>query len=180
MFGNTIMKIINVLPLFALLVGCADSNTRSAASLAMTKDERYQMKNQDTLFGGPIFSTNDTKKADSDNTLPVNVYLWRASVDTVSFMPIKTVEPLGGVIATDWYMPAKSPNERIKVNIVISGNKLRADALNLTLFHEVNDPQKGWIPVSVSAKMREELEDTILTRARQLRIESKATQQKRS
>ena len=153
-----------------ILTQCSDGN-RDPKTLAMTSDQRYQQKNTDLLFGDPLIDTSSSKK-DDGQPYPVNVYLWRASLDTLSFMPLKTVEPLGGVITTDWYSPADASDERLKVNVVISGTKLRADALKVSLFHQIQNAQKEWAPADVSEETREELEQVILTRARQLKIEA--------
>src|SRR5262245_8131754 len=53
----------------------------------------------------------------------VNSFLWRASLDTVSFMPLLSADPFGGVIITDWYSPPESPGERFKLNIYILGRE---------------------------------------------------------
>ena len=63
----------------------------------------------------------------------VNSYLWRASLDTVTFMPLASADPFGGVIITDWYSPPETPLERFKVNIFILDRELRSDGLRATM-----------------------------------------------
>ena len=102
-------------------------------------------------------------------TLGVNSYLWHATLDTLSFLPLVSADPFGGVIISDWYSPQATPNERFKVNIYILGRQLRADGLRATVFHQVNQGS-GWVDAPVAPKASTDLENAILTRARQMRI----------
>ncbi len=103
----------------------------------------------------------------------VNSYLWRASLDTISFMPLASADPFGGVIITDWYSPPESINERFKINVYILGRDLRADGVRAAVFRQLRDAQSGaWVDASIEAQTPTDLENAILTRARQLRIAS--------
>ena len=121
------------------------------------------------LFGGDQASTQDG----GSGGIGVNSLLWRASLDTVSFMPLISADPFGGVIITDWYSPAATPNERFKVNIYILARQLRADGLRATVFHQVNQGA-GWVDAPVATKAGTDLENAILTRARELRTAAQA------
>ena len=104
-------------------------------------------------------------------TIGVNSYLWRASLDAVSFMPLLQTDSNGGVIVTDWYSNPKNPGERVKVSVTILDADLRADALRVAASREVN--QGGsWVAAPVQAATVQKLEDIILTRARDLRRNS--------
>jgi len=83
-----------------------------------------------TLFGdGGLFGNDKGGTGDNGGTgVGVNSLLWRASLDTISFMPLVSADPFGGVIITDWYTPPSTPDERFKVNIYILGRQLRAEA----------------------------------------------------
>jgi len=108
-----------------------------------------------------------------DSGIGVNSYLWRASLDTVSFMPLASADPFGGVIITDWYSPPESISERFKINVYILGRDLRADGVRAAVFRQLRDPQNGgWVDAAVEARTPTDLENAILTRARQLRIAS--------
>ncbi len=101
----------------------------------------------------------------------VNSFLWRASLDTISFMPLSSADPFGGVIITEWYTPPESPDERFKLTVYILDTRLRADGVRVALFRQ--ERERGqWEDSNASAGARTELEDAILTRARQLRISS--------
>ena len=101
-------------------------------------------------------------------TIGVNSYLWRASLDALSFMPLLQTDSNGGVIVTDWYANPNNPNERMKVTVTILDQDLRADALRVAASRQVN--QAGvWADAPVQAATIQKLEDVILTKARDLR-----------
>jgi hypothetical protein len=101
-------------------------------------------------------------------TIGVNSYLWRASLEALSFMPLLQTDSNGGVIVTDWYANPNNPNERMKVTVTILDQDLRADALRVAASRQVN--QAGvWADAPVQAATIQKLEDVILTKARDLR-----------
>ncbi|HYD24960.1 MAG TPA: DUF3576 domain-containing protein [Croceibacterium sp.] len=98
----------------------------------------------------------------------VNSYLWRASLETLSFMPLTQADSAGGVIVTDWYANPQNPGERVKLSVSILDQDLRADALRVAASREVL--QGGaWVAAPVQAATVQKLEDIILTKARDLR-----------
>ena len=102
------------------------------------------------------------------STIGVNSYLWRASLETLSFMPLTQADSAGGVIVTDWYANPESPGERVKVSVSILDSDLRADALRVAASRQVL--QDGvWIEAAVQASTVQRLENIILTKARDLR-----------
>jgi len=101
-------------------------------------------------------------------TIGVNSYLWRASLDTLSFMPLLQTDSNGGVIVTDWYSNPNAPTERMKVTVSILDQDLRADAVRVAALRQVNQGGQ-WVAAPVQAATVQKLEDIILTRARDLR-----------
>ncbi len=104
-------------------------------------------------------------------TIGVNSYLWRASLDTLSFMPLLQTDSNGGVIVTDWYTNPANPGERIKVTVTILDQDLRADAVRVAASREIAQGG-GWVAAPVQAATVQKLEDIILTKARDLRRNS--------
>lgn len=101
-------------------------------------------------------------------TIGVNSYLWRASLEALSFMPMLQTDSNGGVIVTDWYANPNNPGERMKVTVTILDQDLRADALRVAASRQVS--QNGlWVDAPVQAATVQKLEDVILTKARDLR-----------
>lgn len=106
-------------------------------------------------------------------TIGVNSYLWRASLEALSFMPLLQTDSNGGVIVTDWYANPNDPNERMKVSVAILDQDLRADALRVAASRQTM--QNGtWVDAPVAAATVQKLEDVILTRARDLRRQASA------
>ncbi|HRJ12931.1 MAG TPA: DUF3576 domain-containing protein, partial [Alphaproteobacteria bacterium] len=118
------------------------------------------------IFGGK-------KKEDKGGGIGVNAYLWRASLDTVSFMPINAADPFGGTIFTDWFSPGNVSDERLKANIIILDRQLRADSVRVSLFRQVKDGS-GWRDAEVPQNAERSMEDAILTRARELKVKQEA------
>lgn len=127
--------------------------------------------------GLTIFNTEGDSPTNSGGSsgIGVNSFLWRASLDTVAFMPLASADPFGGVILTDWYGPPDSVNERYKITLFILGTALRSDGIRAQVFKQERSAGAGWKDVRPDETLDRELEDAILTRARQLRIASAKT-----
>lgn len=118
-------------------------------------------------FGGGDSSADDS--AAGMPQLGVNSYLWRATLDTLNFMPLASADPVGGIIISDWYAAPEKPDERVKVDVYILDKRLRADALRVTVFRQVRNAA-GWADASVNPDTGVKLENAILSRARELRL----------
>ena len=103
-------------------------------------------------------------------SIGVNGYLWRATLDTLSFMPLASADPYGGVIITDWYTNPEKPDERFKCTVYILDSRLRADGLNVAVFKQNRDAQGAWVDAPSASQTETDIENAILTRARQLRL----------
>lgn len=101
-------------------------------------------------------------------TIGVNAYLWKASIDTLSFLPLLQADSNGGVIITDWYVNPNQPAERMKLTVTILDADLRADAVRVAPQRQVL-ANGNWVDASVQAATAQKLEDIILTKARDLR-----------
>lgn len=126
--------------------------------------------NPPSLFDGDIFSAGDDDEADGDR-LPVNRYIWRATLDTLAFLPLASTDPYTGVITTDWGGAAETPGERVKVTAFITSAELSPNSLRVSVNRQVLS-DSGWVDAPVSPETARALENAILTRARQLRAAS--------
>jgi len=118
-----------------------------------------------------VMGNNRTAGAGAGVTLGVNAYLWRGALDTLSFMPLASADPFGGVIITDWWEPPQAPGERFKADCYILGRELSAGALRLSVFRQVLTDGK-WTDAAVSPGTISDIENRILDRARTLRAET--------
>jgi hypothetical protein len=126
-----------------------------------------------TVFGEGGLSNlfgDDKKGAEQGGGgIRVNAFLWRASLDTISFMPVSSADAFGGVIITDWHSPDGIANERFKMNVYILGRSLRADGVRVAVFRQVQDTAGAWRDAKLPEQTATRIEDSILTKARQLR-----------
>ena len=116
-----------------------------------------------TLLGG------NSRDAEGSAT-PVNRFLWQASLDTLSFMPLASTDPFTGVIATDWSSTPSSPGERFKVTVYLTNPKLAATSLKVAVYRQVQNGTGTWVQTDVDPATPRQIEDAILTKARQLRV----------
>ena len=121
------------------------------------------------MFGGGKSATVTAPKGDQPS-IGVNGYLWRAALDTLAFMPLASADPYGGTIITDWYTNPEKPDERFKCTVYILDSRLRADGLNVAVFKQVRDPSGNWVDQASAGQTETDIENAILTRARQLRL----------
>ena len=137
----------------------------------------YSDQKRDTIWGeGTTLGDRlfGEKNQDDGGGIGVNSFLWRASLDTVSFMPIASADPFGGVILTDWYENPETQGERFKINIYILDKQLRADGVRVAVFKQAQE-KGNWRDTKVSSEMATQIENTILTRARELRVAQMGT-----
>ena len=90
--------------------------------------------------------------------------LWRASLDTIDFMPLASVNYSGGIIITDWYS-TKDTNESIKISIRFLTNEIRADALDIKIFNRNCNKQSSCVISEKSGNLIQEIKKKILTSA---------------
>lgn len=155
-----------------LVAGCSGLSTHTE-----TMDEVRQREHPSgSIFGGDsgleLFGSGKKRSAaaQENSGIGVNDLLWRATLDTLKFLPLPVPpDPFGGVIVYDWYTPPDRPNERFKVNAFILDRQLRADAIRVSVFKQVRDGS-GWRDAGNDQEQATTIEDAILTRARQMRI----------
>jgi hypothetical protein len=140
------MRIFTVMLCALVLVGCGSDNDKMDPDTGTT-----------AISGG------------TSRTVGVNSYLWHATLDTLSFMPLASADPFGGVIITEWYSAPSTPTERTKVTVYILDRRLRADGIKIAVFRQSRS-NEGWVDSSVNPDTATKLEDAILTRARELRL----------
>jgi len=164
-------RVFVVAAAMAGVVGCASAEQRKVMS-RQHGESAPQYEEPESIFGegGLTFGGKKEQADGAGGGIGVNSFLWRASLDTISFMPLVSADPFGGVIITDWYSPPQSPNERFKVNVYILGRSLRADAVRATVFRQQLAGAAGWIDAAVEENTATKLENAILTSARQMRI----------
>jgi Domain of unknown function (DUF3576) len=168
---SILLRLCFALALLSFVAACT-GETQPAGDMQTTEEIRNRQGGRifgDALtFGGPRRRTDAADGAAAG--IGVNSFLWRASLDTLSFMPLASADPFGGVIITEWYSPAETPDERYKVTVYILDRDLRSDGIRASVFRQTRDATRGWVDAQTAADTGVKLEDRILTRARELRI----------
>lgn len=130
---------------------------------------------------GVIFGVGKgTKPDDTGNSgggagtgIGVNAFLWRGALDTISFMPLASADPFGGVLITDWYTPPGTSGERFKATIYILSRDLRSDGIRVNIYRQVL--QNGqWMDATVDQTTVGDIENKVLARARKMREQLQA------
>ena len=163
-----------VLALLLAACGGEDLSYDGVEDTIQTPQGRFEPDIDDparqTIFGsGGISGLFTDDRGQGGAGLGVNALLWRATLDTLAFLPLASADPLGGTVIYDWYAPPESPGERFKATVYILDTRLTATALRVGLNRQRMD-EDGWREAAVSGETVRALEDAILTRARQLRI----------
>ena len=99
----------------------------------------------------------------------VNPYLWRASLDTLGFLPLMSADSFGGIINFDWLAFDETPDERVKATVFILDTRLRADGVKVSVFRQVRNDTGGWEDAAITPDTQIQLENKILERARALK-----------
>jgi len=135
-------------------------------------DAENRLRTGGGLFGkkaGITLGTNKDNNAVSSIGMPINPYLWKASLETISFMPLSSADPFGGIIITDWYSDGQTINERCKINIFIKGLELKTSNLKVNTFCQSFENNR-WIDLPTSASLSAQLENAILNKAKRLKL----------
>ena len=173
---KTFRAAIGLTVLFSL-AACGQGKTLNPTRETGDTSPTYGEKKRETIFGSgglDLFNSNKKKNAEDGNGIGVNAYLWQATLQTINFLPLASADSFGGVIITDWYAPPESPTDRFKLTVIIQDRALRADAIHITVFRQVQNTAGEWVDAAVDPKTAIDLENAVLTRARELRTASQA------
>jgi len=124
------------------------------------------------LFGkkGGIDLLNQNNQTASIGVgMPINPYLWKASLETINFMPLSSADPFAGLIITDWYSQ-NNTNERCKINIFIKGVELKTSNLKVNSFCQTLSDTNNWISNETDIMTNAQIENAILNKAKKLKL----------
>ena len=170
----TVPRLILAAALAASLAACSGLDN---AQPPPPKERIQNLNKAGSVTGDDGFLFGGSKKKDDGSNgggIGVNSFLWRASLDSMGFMPLSSADPFGGVIISDWYASPDVPTERFKLTVYILDQQLRADAVKVAVFRQTRDVSGSWTDAPVDPKTPIDLENAILTRARQLRLDTAA------
>ncbi len=131
-----------------------------ARKVSPNVDERVK-KNIEEGRGFRLLGGNNTGKFDFASSN----YLWRATLDTIDFIPLVSANYSGGIVITDWYSENSSPAESIKITIRFLSNEIRSDALDIKIFLKQCEQNSNCVINESKGKLSNELMVSILKRA---------------
>ena len=193
---SCLSRIISVLALVLLLLSC-NKNVEDSSELwenaqtsgeiirrsgtvfdpAINKEKALSDAENRLRTGGGLlgkkaginFGKNEGNNAVSSIGMPINPYLWKGTLETISFMPLSSADPFGGIIITDWYSDGQTINERCKINIFIKGLELKTSNLKVNTFCQSFENNR-WIDLPTSASQSAQLENAILNKAKRIKL----------
>lgn len=134
-----------------------------------TEMRTHGIEEEPGLFSGAFSLGNLSGTKARAARLGVNGFLWRATLDTLSFLPLASADPIGGVIITDWHANPQVPAERFKITVYILDTRLRADGVKVSLFRQEKVGSQ-WQDAVANPATATQLENQILRRARELKV----------
>jgi hypothetical protein len=172
---STAPRTVLLVAVAGVMAACGGTQLEAPAGYDVEQNEKlYQ--HYGTIHGNPngfVFGGDDDDDEGDNGSVTgrVNAYLWRAALETMDFMPLAQTDSVGGVIITEWYAPPETQGERFKVTVYILDKELRADGVRVAVFRQKGN-QGRWIDTAVDPATESGLEDSILARARELRLAS--------
>jgi len=160
-----LIKILLLLQLIISLNSCGPLAYKKVDSSKISNDPDERVKKNIEegrsfqLLGDKTFGGTTTYEFASSNEL------WRATLDTIDFMPLTTANYSGGIIVTDWYSDNQNLNENIKITIRFLTNEIRSDALDLKIFYRNCDSSNKCKIIEKEGNLSKELKKEILKKA---------------
>ena len=145
------------------LIGKPDYSSKTAQTVSSSSSTR-----SDDLSA--VIESQGNGQHSQKYGIGVNGFLWRSCLDVLSFMPLQSADPFGGVIITDWYSPPDAPYDRFKITAYILSSSLQSDALRVSVFRQVRIDNGEWLDMEVHETVSSDLENTVLARARELKV----------
>ena len=140
-------------------------------------DAQNRLRSGGGLFGNEGLSMGDLGKGNKEQQatiasvgFPINPYLWKGSLDTISFMPLVSADPMAGIIITEWYTDQKNIYQRCKLNIFIKGVELKTDNLKVNSFCQTLNDNNNWVDQKINNDNNIKLENAILNKAKKIRL----------
>ena len=162
------MKAISLMGIVCLSLSSLALEKKALGKEPRSSRERREDKTKGHLLADPLFTTG--KKKNETSGIGVNTYLWKASLETIAFLPKKSIDPFGGTLITEWYSFPETPHERLKIEIIVAGRALTSDGVKVSIFREKKNTRGEWVSAPLEADTTLKFEETILTRARELKV----------
>ncbi len=175
-----LIKILLLLQLIISLNSCGPFAYKKVDSRKVSWDPDERVKRN--IAEGKSFKLFDTTKGFGGTTnfeFASSNELWRATLDTIDFMPLTTANYSGGIIVTDWYSDNQNLNQNIKITVRFLTNEIRSDALDLKIFYKNCDSSNKCKVIEKDGNLSKELKKEILKKAVIYQKQAKAKKDKK-
>jgi hypothetical protein len=172
------LKIASLYLIIGALFSCSsavDPVTGERKTYEMNERERIK---QNVEKGGGIFGEIGKSSKDTTFSFGTSNVLWRATLKSLEFMPLASIDYSGGVLVTDWYSENANPQEKIKIMVRFLSNELRTDSV-VVIAHKMNCNAQGVCSTTIlNEKFNDSIKDTIINAARLIKIEDEKKKNK--
>lgn len=158
-------KILNIIVLSSILFTSCGGLPGADARKFPPEPQKRVNKNLEEGKGFRLMDSIGKKSGNGNFDFASSNELWRATLDTIDFMPLSTANYSGGIIVTDWYSDNKNSNESIKINIRFLTNEIRSDAIDLKIFYRICESANNCSTNERNGNLADELKKEILKKA---------------
>ena len=162
----------NALVAILLLTSCSGGFKAGDARKIPANMKERQRQNIEEGRGFSFGKTFGNKAGEFD--FASSNELWRASLDTLEFIPLSLANYSGGIIVTDWYTSQGSVNESVKISVRFLSNEIRSDALSIKVFYKKCSIQEACQIIDKTNVLSDDIEKKILTKAALYEKENKS------
>ena len=134
---------------------------------------RAAARSGEGIFG----DINQSKRSNTTFEFSTSNVLWRATLQSLDFLPLVNADYSGGVIIYDWYSNENS-NEQIKVTVRFLNNELRSDSLQILTYKKICNKDNNCFTKKIEDNFSSEIKEKILTTARLIKIEEAKKEKK--
>ncbi len=172
-----IIRFIGLIVFLLLMSSCGGKIPGADARKISPNPEERVQKNMEEGRGFRLMGSGKKKGGEFD--FASSNELWRASLDTLEFMPLALANYSGGVLVTDWYSDSDTSNESVKISVRFLSNEIRSDALVIKVFYKNCSINQTCKITDRSEALSAELNKKILTKAAVYEEENKSKNKKK-
>ena len=157
--------------LIIILSSCKNNEKKDGITGNQEKLENPDERARNFADKNPITLFKDSKDKNTNFEFGTSNVLWRASLKTIDFIPLATVDYSGGIIITDWYSEGKLNKEQIKIQIRFVSTELRSESIQVISYKKICETNNECLNIAGNENFNREIKDLIINTARQIKIE---------
>ena len=165
---NNILRILTIITLSISLYSCAKPDWSEVAE----PDGKKRAQKNVQEGKGVVFDFGK-KKGGGDFLFASSNPLWRASLDTLDFLPLITVDYSGGVIISDWYTDNANKDQALKITVRFLSNTVQSNSIKVTVHKKKCSVNQTCNVEIFKSRIQEELIASILKEAAILQKQQK-------